>query len=685
MTRFTVSFGSSSYVIRSVRPALYAGITTTTLGARTVSGIGRSERAALGPREDDELVAEQARKAACDDRVDRVRRGDPPLVPAGGQDLVERRRRGREALDREPGVGDQRPERALREEPQVRIVEDAPVDVVESPDEEQEADVEVGDVGHRDHHEAVRHEGAVELDEHAQRIHEVLQDVAVQDRVERARHVRDIAVEVGREHPLAVTRAGLRQRRVALEAGDAPAALREAPAHDTVGRPDIEDPPATALAEPLEDQRVAAVRVRLEDVSWRRAHPVTHHRTSMPQSARFEYSQRPPDSARSRTLPAGREPTILRSGGTVERRKCLPGAAHAACRRAGAQNVSRASGKPAPNARPPPSPLTTWTGPGRRMRAEALCSRAPSWTTRSPGRASSASTAASGRTELERANCAIPSPATAERNAIVAASATPTPSAAERRHTATASAALATAKRTAPRRTRGIQGSRPRAVVSRMASAAGGTWIAPVPTAAKVPATRTNRTSRGVSRARGWAEPGTPSIVSSHARATRSASAGNAGNASCGCLKDDTAQKPITSIPHSANRSQSRAVASSQGRRAPRASAHGSAAAHGRNASSVTTRNSAAESGASSSGKTRGRAKGSRWLWRSVDQRKPRLPASAARYQGRAIPTARSAPHHGIQGKSGRSRVSQKKSATTTSGPSAARTPFVSAARPRLA
>src|SRR5438046_10465628 len=113
MTRFTVSFGSSSYVIRSVRPALYAGITTTTLGARTVSGIGRAERAALGPREHDELVAEPARKAACDDRVDRVRRGDPPLVPAGGQALVGRPRRGREALVRGPCGGGATSGRAL--------------------------------------------------------------------------------------------------------------------------------------------------------------------------------------------------------------------------------------------------------------------------------------------------------------------------------------------------------------------------------------------------------------------------------------------------------------------------------------------------------------------------------------------------------------------------------------------
>src|SRR5256885_2058561 len=172
MTRFTVSFGSSSYVIRSVRPALYAGITTTTLGARTVSGIGRAERAALGPREHDE---------------------------------------------------------------------------------------------------------------HAQRIHEVLQDVAVQDRVERAGHLRDLAVEVGREHPLAVASAGLRQCRVALEAGDAPAALREAPAHDPVGRPDVEDPPAATPTEPLEDHRVAAVRVRLDGVPWSRAIPVPLYRMVTPQ------------------------------------------------------------------------------------------------------------------------------------------------------------------------------------------------------------------------------------------------------------------------------------------------------------------------------------------------------------------------------------------------------------------
>jgi len=67
-----------------------------------------------------------------------------------------------------------------------------------------------------------------------------------------------------------------------------------------------------------------------------------------------------------------------------------------------------------------------------------------------------------------------------------------------------------------------------------------------------------------------------------------------------------------------------------------------------------------------------------------VQERVPEEPAALRFHReipGSAIPATRSTPHHGIQGASGRSRVNQKNSATTTSGPSAPRTPFVIAAR----
>src|SRR5205809_7890648 len=91
-----------------------------------------------------------------------MRRGDPALVPARRQHLVEWRRRRGEALDHESGVGDEGGERARREEVEVGPVENAAVDVVEAAAEKQEPDVEMGDVRHRDDHETLRRERSEE-------------------------------------------------------------------------------------------------------------------------------------------------------------------------------------------------------------------------------------------------------------------------------------------------------------------------------------------------------------------------------------------------------------------------------------------------------------------------------------------------------------------------------------------
>ena len=124
----------------------------------------------------------------------------------------------------------------------------------------------MGDVRHRDDHDAIGAEAPVELDEHAQRIHEVLEHVAVHDDVERPLAQRDLAIEIQRDHPLAVARSGLGESRIALDRGHAPSPLGELAAQQAVGRADVEQPPALAGAQPAQDHRVTAVRVRLEHV-----------------------------------------------------------------------------------------------------------------------------------------------------------------------------------------------------------------------------------------------------------------------------------------------------------------------------------------------------------------------------------------------------------------------------------
>src|SRR2546430_2707072 len=76
---------------------------------------------------------------------------------------------------------------------------------------------------------------------------------------------------------------------------------------------------------------------------------------------------------------------------------------------------------------------------------------------------------------------------------------------------------------------------------------------------------------------------------------------------------------------------------------------------------------------------------GSAWSSTSVYQRKPRFLASTSTYQGSAIAARRRTLHHGTHGVSGRSPVSQKNRATTTSGASAPTMSFVIAARPSAA
>src|SRR5881409_2084515 len=67
--------------------------------------------------------------------------------------------------------------------------------------------------------------------------------------------------------PLAVLSPGLGERRVPLDGGHAPAALGELPAQQRVRRAHIQEPPAAPVAEPAQDDRVARVRVGLEDLA----------------------------------------------------------------------------------------------------------------------------------------------------------------------------------------------------------------------------------------------------------------------------------------------------------------------------------------------------------------------------------------------------------------------------------
>src|SRR5207245_1563243 len=176
-----------------------------------------------------------------------------------------------------------------------------------------------------------------------------------------------------------------------------------------------------------------------------------------------------------------------------------------------------------------------------------------------------------------------------------------------------------------------------------------------------------------------------PSIASSHTRAARSASAGNATSAWCGSLDGISVKAPMTVADQTPSRSQRRARASCQGRLNARATAQGNTSAQGRKPRAVRLRNPTGPSAAPSSGARRGRVSAYRWLSTTMCRSAPGLRASIRTYQGTAIATVMRTPHHGIHGPTGRSRVSQKKAAMTGTTARASRKSRVSMARARAA
>jgi hypothetical protein len=228
------------------------------------------------PGHHDELIAQQAGQAPRDAGIGRVGEGDPGLVPAGGQQLVEGRRRRGEAHHLQAGAVEHRPERALGEEAKMGAVEDAAVDVVEAAQHEQQPDPEMRDVGHRDDDDAVGRQQLVQPLQHPGRVTEVLQHVRIDDGVEARRQRRELAVEIGHQHALAVLRADAGGIAVALDGGHAPALIGQLAAQQPFRGANVQQPPAGAVGQPAEDHRVAAVRVRLEDVA--RALVLREHR-----------------------------------------------------------------------------------------------------------------------------------------------------------------------------------------------------------------------------------------------------------------------------------------------------------------------------------------------------------------------------------------------------------------------
>ena len=120
------------------------------------------------------------------------------------------------------GLAEERDERAAREEAQVGAVEDAAVGVLEAPREELQAHPQVGDVRDRGDDEAVGGEGPVERDEGGERIAQMLEHVAVDDRVEGAGQGLRGLVEVGDHHLRAPAARPLGLGGIALERGHAP-------------------------------------------------------------------------------------------------------------------------------------------------------------------------------------------------------------------------------------------------------------------------------------------------------------------------------------------------------------------------------------------------------------------------------------------------------------------------------
>src|SRR5712691_7668368 len=132
------------------------------------------------------------------------------------------------------------------------------------------------DVRDRKHDLALGREEPVEPGEDLERIREMLEDVAVDDRVEQPLEVRQPAVEVDRDHPLAARLAYLRRPRVPLERCHFPIPLGQVSGKEPVGRTNVEHTAPVAGAEPAQDHRMAAVWIWLEPVSLEPAPRLLH-------------------------------------------------------------------------------------------------------------------------------------------------------------------------------------------------------------------------------------------------------------------------------------------------------------------------------------------------------------------------------------------------------------------------
>ena len=233
-------------------------MTTTTLGDAVIAT--PQSPAAHGH----ELVREPALpdpRGAGGERVDGV---EHAAVKPRRDDERQRHGRRDELLHAEPGIAEERREAPLREETEVRAVEDAAIRVVPAPEGEREAHPEMRDVRHRYDHPPVGRERPVERHQDGQRIVQVLQHIPVDDRVEEALEPRRRLVEVGDDHLVASPPRLGGLRRVALERRHLPALSREELREKAVRRPDVERPTAPPFTQPGEDDGVARVRIRLE-------------------------------------------------------------------------------------------------------------------------------------------------------------------------------------------------------------------------------------------------------------------------------------------------------------------------------------------------------------------------------------------------------------------------------------
>ncbi len=203
--------------------------------------------------------------------------------------------------------------------------------------------------------------------------------------------------------------------------------------------PTSSKPPPAARPQPGQDDRVAAVRIRLQGIAPGHTHRI-HDPGSGAQSARFEYNHRPPPRAMTWTWSGGKPRTTLRA-------------------RLHARHQEHAAA-PTPRGLEPRGIPEEVTGI-RKRRAEGQVGLQPVHHAHAAvhaqeqrarvlerplvghdvvaGRRAAVSASITVSAERVRANVVMPSAATG-RKATIVASATPTPSPGARRHTAIASA-----------------------------------------------------------------------------------------------------------------------------------------------------------------------------------------------------------------------------------------------------